>query len=590
MARPTLAVWKFASCDGCQLSLLDCEDELLAVADAVDIAQFAEATSHAAPGPYDLSLVEGSITTPHDAERIREIRAQSKTLVTIGACATAGGIQALRNFRDHAEMMAVVYARPEYIDVARDVDADRRARGGRLRAARVPDRQAPAARGDLGVPARAPAERAEPLDVHRVQDARHGVRDGRARAAVPRPGDARRLRRAVPELRARLLRVLRPERRAADRAAGRAPDRARGDAARGRAAVRDVQRGGARRSARRASAMTTRTIEVDVLARVEGEGALTLVLDGEAVVEAKLRLFEPPRLFEALMRGRACTEAPDITARICGICPVAYQMSACHAVEDALGVRVDGALRELRRLLYCGEWIESHVLHMVMLHAPDFLGCPDAMTIAKLHPERVRAGLRVKKAGNAIVRRARRARDPPGQRQGRRVLPRAAAERARRAAAGAARRARGRRGDARLARDVRVPGVRARLRAGVAPAPGRVPDERGPPGVDEGARHRRARLRRPHRTRSRCRTRRRCTRGSPGAGRTSAGRSRGSRTTRIGCRRAPPPPPRGSGSSRRAGTRTACCSRAGSRRSTRSTRRSGSSRATRRPPRPRCRW
>jgi len=115
-ARPRLAVWKFASCDGCQLSLLDCEDELLAVADAIDIAYFPEATSRMAPGPYDLSLVEGSITTPHDAERIRAIRAESRTLVTIGACATAGGIQALRNFRDHAQMMAVVYARPDYID------------------------------------------------------------------------------------------------------------------------------------------------------------------------------------------------------------------------------------------------------------------------------------------------------------------------------------------------------------------------------------------------------------------------------------------------------------------------------------------
>jgi len=113
--RPKLAVWKFASCDGCQLSLLDCEDELLAVAEAVDIASFAEATSHFEPGPYDLSLVEGSITTPHDAERIREIRAQSRTLITIGACATAGGIQALRNYRDHAQMMAMVYARPDYI-------------------------------------------------------------------------------------------------------------------------------------------------------------------------------------------------------------------------------------------------------------------------------------------------------------------------------------------------------------------------------------------------------------------------------------------------------------------------------------------
>lgn len=113
--RLKIAVWKFASCDGCQLSLLDCEDELLAVADAVDIANFPEATSTFKKGPYDLSLVEGSVTTPHDAERIKAIRAESKLLVTIGACATAGGIQALRNFRDHAEMMSVVYARPDYI-------------------------------------------------------------------------------------------------------------------------------------------------------------------------------------------------------------------------------------------------------------------------------------------------------------------------------------------------------------------------------------------------------------------------------------------------------------------------------------------
>jgi sulfhydrogenase subunit delta len=115
MTRPKLAVWKFASCDGCQLSLLDCEDELLAVAGAIEIASFPEATSTVAPGPFDLSLVEGSITTLHDAERIQEVRARSRTLVTIGACATAGGIQALRNFRDHTEMMASVYARPDYI-------------------------------------------------------------------------------------------------------------------------------------------------------------------------------------------------------------------------------------------------------------------------------------------------------------------------------------------------------------------------------------------------------------------------------------------------------------------------------------------
>jgi len=113
--RPRLAVWKFASCDGCQLSLLDCEDELLLFASEVEIANFAEASSAVIDGPYDLSLVEGSISTAHDAERIREVRRQSRRLVTIGACATAGGIQALRNFADIGDYIAAVYANPHYI-------------------------------------------------------------------------------------------------------------------------------------------------------------------------------------------------------------------------------------------------------------------------------------------------------------------------------------------------------------------------------------------------------------------------------------------------------------------------------------------
>lgn len=115
--RPKLAVWKFSSCDGCQLSLLDCEDELLAVAGAVEIAYFLEASRSVSRGPYDLSLVEGSITTPHDAERIHAVRRSSKTLVTIGACATSGGIQALRNFRDVREFVTAVYPTPEFIQV-----------------------------------------------------------------------------------------------------------------------------------------------------------------------------------------------------------------------------------------------------------------------------------------------------------------------------------------------------------------------------------------------------------------------------------------------------------------------------------------
>src|SRR5512135_2415285 len=117
MARkPKLAVWKFASCDGCQLSLLDCEDELLAVASAVEIAYFPEATRAVLPGPYDISLVEGSITTPADDERIQKVRKASKYLIAIGACAIAGGIQALRNFKDVRDFTRMVYASPEYID------------------------------------------------------------------------------------------------------------------------------------------------------------------------------------------------------------------------------------------------------------------------------------------------------------------------------------------------------------------------------------------------------------------------------------------------------------------------------------------
>jgi sulfhydrogenase subunit delta len=118
-SKPKLAVWKFASCDGCQLTLLDCEDELLALAGAVEIANFPEASRAVVKGPYDLSLVEGSITTPHDAERIHQVRRASKFLVTIGACATAGGIQALRNFRDVKEFVSIVYATPAYIETLR---------------------------------------------------------------------------------------------------------------------------------------------------------------------------------------------------------------------------------------------------------------------------------------------------------------------------------------------------------------------------------------------------------------------------------------------------------------------------------------
>jgi len=149
--------------------------------------------------------------------------------------------------------------------------------------------------------------------------------------------------------------------------------------------------------------MKTKTIKVDYLARVEGEGGVYIKVRDNQVVDVKLKIFEPPRFFEALLRGRSFAEAHDITSRICGICPIAYQMSAVHAMEDAFGVQVDGQLRALRRLIYCGEWIESHTLHVYMLHAPDFLGYPDVIRMAKDHPAIVQRGLQLKKAGNAIV-------------------------------------------------------------------------------------------------------------------------------------------------------------------------------------------
>lgn len=146
-----------------------------------------------------------------------------------------------------------------------------------------------------------------------------------------------------------------------------------------------------------------KTVKVDYLARVEGEGALYIKVKGNEVLDVKFKIFEAPRFFEAFLRGRKYYEVPDITARICGICPFAYQMSSVHAFEDAFGVRVEGPLRELRRLFYCGEWIESHALHAFLLHAPDFLGYDDALRMAKDHPDVVKKALFVKKVGNDIM-------------------------------------------------------------------------------------------------------------------------------------------------------------------------------------------
>lgn len=146
-----------------------------------------------------------------------------------------------------------------------------------------------------------------------------------------------------------------------------------------------------------------RTIHVEALSRVEGEGGLTIHLRDGAVDAVELRIYEPPRFFEAFLRGRAPEEVPDIVARICGICPVAYQMSAVQALERACGIEITPAIRLLRKLLYCGEWIESHSLHMHLLHAPDFLRCESGLKAAEIYPDEIRRGLRLKKYGNELL-------------------------------------------------------------------------------------------------------------------------------------------------------------------------------------------
>ncbi len=147
----------------------------------------------------------------------------------------------------------------------------------------------------------------------------------------------------------------------------------------------------------------TRTIMTKVLARVEGEGAMYVQVRGDQVTDVQLRIYEPPRFFEGVLRGRSAMEVPDITSRICGICPIAYQLSSCAAIEDACGLEVPEPIRLLRRLVYCGEWVESHGLHVAMLHAPDFLGYESAIAMAADHRDVVACGLDIKQAGNEIM-------------------------------------------------------------------------------------------------------------------------------------------------------------------------------------------
>ena len=240
--RPTLAVWKFSSCDGCQLSLLDCEDELLAIAGAIQIAYFPEATSAELEGPYDISLVEGSITTAHDAERILEIRERSGLLVTIGACATAGGIQALRNFADVKEWIPLVYASPEFIStletstpIADHVKVDLELRG-------CPISKEQLVETVTGTRQRASAEAPVDERVLRMQGTGHDVRHGRPRHAVPWADHPVWLWSDLPGLQPGVLRVFRPDGEPERGGARRAVAGPRGGRRRHRAGVAHLQR------------------------------------------------------------------------------------------------------------------------------------------------------------------------------------------------------------------------------------------------------------------------------------------------------------------------------------------------------------
>src|ERR1019366_5488025 len=304
------------------------------------------------------------------------------------------------------------------------VHADLCPRAGRPRTPGLSDRPRPAPRGDHGRAHRTPTG---PPRAHRlpaVQGPRHRVPPGRRRHPVPRTRHPGRLWRALPFHRARVLRLLRSVGGGRHRAPRRAAPRRRHGAGRRLAAVRHLlcghpalgrpgrcpapvgQPGGPGRTG--GAAMTEdsggrRTIAVEGISRVEGEGSLRVDVRDGVVDGVALTIFEPPRFFEALLRGRQSTESPDITARICGICPVAYQMSACAAVEDACGVTVDQRITALRRLLYYGEWIQSHALHIYRLHAPDFLGCADAVELAERDRAAVERGLALKRTGNLIM-------------------------------------------------------------------------------------------------------------------------------------------------------------------------------------------
>ena len=407
--RPTLAVWKFASCDGCQLSVLDLEDELLDLAAAVDIAYFKECHQHRKPGRYDLSLVEGSVTTSHDAARIREVRRQSKTLVTIGACATAGGIQALRNFADVKEYLSIVYASPAYIStlatstaIADHVAVDFELRGCPVNKHQLLDvitaflhGRKPNVAGHsvcveckiagnvcvmvTGTPCLGPVTHAGCGAL--CPTYQRGCYGCYGPMEAPNAVGSRRRSSVRARVAAACCGCIGPSTHPHPRSRKRARDMTTEDQnerghqddprrlprpRRGRGCAHDPARRGPRH---RGAARDLRA---------------TAILRSAA---PRARLRRGARHHRANLRdlsGRVHDERVPRDGR----CP---RPGAAAAAPDATAAPLRG------------EWIESHGLHVFLLHAPDFLGYPDAVTMARDHRGWVQKGLRLKKAGNAIM-------------------------------------------------------------------------------------------------------------------------------------------------------------------------------------------
>ena len=430
--KPTLAVWKFASCDGCQLSLLDCEDELLALAGEVEIAYFLEASRATVKGPYDLSLVEGSVTTAHDAKRIQQVRRSSRKLVTIGACATAGGVQALRNFANVEDFLSIVYASPEYVStletstpISAHVKVDFELNG-------------------------CPINKRQLLEV--ITAFLHGRRPNISSTSVCMECKRRG---TVCVMVAHGTPCLGPVTHAGCGAICPSYDRGcygcfgpmetpntvsltrqlrvlgMGD--------RDVERvfrtfnvAGVRGGAvRQMAERRTKTIKTDYLARVEGEGAMLVKIKDGRVDEVKLNIYEPPRFFEAFLRGRAFTRGArhhrphlrDLPGR------VPDELGA----GDGAGVRRRGrrpaarpaAAPLLRRV--------DREPRAARLHAPRArlprLRERDRARARQARPRR--AGARAEEDGQRGDDGRRRPRGASDQRAGRRLVPRAAQARAR---------------------------------------------------------------------------------------------------------------------------------------------------------------